>query len=156
MHPDLKEAQELINNIAANCHFELQQVSNILKELTDKGEISSFSFRDNNRHGDLFNDKNHIMVEIDTPVRNRLLLGFGDLVGFDTTGLSSSTLEKLEGVAEYLDFMNTHCVHDLPRITQKTYYSKNADQNLEYWKNHNVQILPDFEQKPVELMKPKM
>lgn len=143
MHPNLKEAQELIRNIGANCAHELDKVVQELKELVDSNKINNFTFRKNDYPG--ISQQRYIIVEIQTKADNRVLLGAGDLVGYNLSQVSKGTLEKLEKLGEYLDFLNTHCAPDLPLLKNNTYYSPGAENKKDYWNEKGVEIYPTFE-----------
>lgn len=146
MNHKLYEVKELLADMIANHKADLHQVSLNLKEMVDNKELKNFSFRDNAKSGDWDNSKHYIFVSINSGTTTpQLLLGVSpDLVGFNLDNLSQKTIEKLDQINEYLEFINQHFPQDLPVLKKSTHYSFEADKNAEYWASHKVQILPDF------------
>lgn len=147
MNPKLHQAKELLADMMASHRADLHQVSQTLKSMVDNHELENFSFRDNAKSGDWDNSKHYIFVSVNSGNNTtpQLLLGVApDLVGFNLENLSQNTIDKLDQVNEYLEFVNQHFPQDLPVLKQNTYYSFGADKNIDYWTSHKVQILPDF------------
>jgi hypothetical protein len=160
MNPKLHQTKELLADMIANHRADLHEVSQTLKDMVDNHELENFSFRDNAKSGDWDNSKHYIFVSVNagnntTP---QLLLGVSpDLVGFNLDNLSQGTIDKLDQINEYLEFINQHFPQDLPVLKKNTYYSFEADKNVDYWTSNKVQILPDFlEEENSTKFSPKM